>query len=97
VSPKRTESLVDPLLEWYERNGRHGLPWREPERSAFELLIAEMLLQKTRAAVSAAYVPLIARYPTPEAFATAPVDGIEDRISSLGPTKRAGYIRRCSG
>ena len=61
MSPRQTESLLDPLLEWYEMNGRHDLPWREPERSAFQLLIAEILLRKTRAeAVTGAYVPLMA-------------------------------------
>jgi len=98
MSPRQTESFLDPLLEWYEMNGRHDLPWREPERSAFQLLIAEILLQKTRAeAVTGAYVPLMARYPTPEAFVSAPIDEIEGRISSLGLSKRAAYIRRCSG
>jgi len=25
------------LLEWYDENGRHDLPWRKEERSAFEV------------------------------------------------------------
>jgi len=85
MSPRQTESLLDPLLEWYEMNGRHDLPWREPERSAFQLLIAEILLQKTRAeAVTGAYVPLMARYPTPEAFVSAPIDEIEGGFRRSG-------------
>ena len=54
-------AFVDPLLAWYERNGRHDLPWREPERTPFELLLAEILLQRTTAeAVAGAYRPFAA-------------------------------------
>jgi len=98
MSPGLPGTLIGTLLDWYDENGRHSFPWREPDRSAFEILIAEILLQKTTAtAVSGAYVPLIARYPTPESFVAAPSDEIEDRISSLGLSKRTEYIQRCSG
>lgn len=96
--PSSRQSLVDPLLDWYGERGRHELPWRAPERSPYELLIAEILLQRTTAAaVSGAYVPFIARYPTPETVVAAPSDELEDRIEPLGLSKRAEYIERCSG
>lgn len=92
------QSFVDSLLEWYEDHGRHDLPWRETGRSAFELLIAEILLQRTTAAaVSGSYPPFVARYPTPEAVVAAPSDEIEERIAPLGLSKRAAYIERSSG
>ena len=88
-------SFVEPLLAWNEENGRHGLPWREPDRSAFEILVAEILLQRTNAAaVSGAYIPFVARYPSPEAVAAARPDEIERRISRLGLAKRAEFIQR---
>ena len=77
MSPGLPGTLIGTLLDWYDENGRHSFPWREPDRSAFEILIAEILLQKTTAtAVSGAYVPLIARYPTPESIVAAPSDEI---------------------
>lgn len=89
--------FVDPLLAWYERNGRHDLPWREPDRTPFEILLAEILLQRTTAeAVAGAYVPLVARFPGPEVVAAAPSDEIEARIEPLGLVKRAAYVRRCA-
>ena len=93
LNPQR--SFVGPLLAWYEENGRHGLPWREHDRSAFEILVAEILLQRTNAAaVSGAYVPFVARYPSPETVVAARADAIERGVSRLGLAKRAEFIQR---
>ncbi|WP_336000498.1 A/G-specific adenine glycosylase [Halorientalis halophila] len=94
----RRDGLQEQLLEWYEANGRHDLPWREERRSAFEVLIAEVLLQRTTAtAVAGAYVPVVSRYPSPEAVVAAPSGEIRDRIAPLGLSKRAAYLERISG
>lgn len=93
--PQRT--FVDPLLAWHEENGRHRLPWRERDRTAFEILVAEILLQRTTAtAVTGAYLPFAARYPAPEAVVAAAADEIEERIAPLGLVKRAEFIEQCS-
>jgi len=90
-------SFVGPLLSWHEANGRHLLPWREPDRSAFDILLAEILLQRTTAAsVAGAYLPIVARYPSPEAVVASRPSAIERRISPLGLAKRAEFIHRCS-
>jgi len=95
LNPQRT--LVEPLLDWHEKNGRHYLPWRAPGRPAFEILVAEILLQRTTAdAVSGAYAPFVARYASPEAVAAAPSDSVEKRIEPLGLVKRAEFIQQCS-
>ena len=88
-------SFVGPLLAWHEENGRHEFPWREPDRSAFEILVAEILLQRTNAtAVSGAYIPFVARYSSTETVVAARTDAIERRIASLGLAKRAEFIQR---
>lgn len=93
LSPQR--SFVGPLLAWHGENGRHELPWREPDRSPFEVLVAEILLQRTTAAaVSGAYIPFVVRYPSPGTVAAARLDEIRRRISRLGLEKRAGFIHR---
>lgn len=98
LMPSSSRPLTGPLLRWYGKHGRHGLPWRAADRSPFELLVAEILLQRTTAAaVSGAYVPFVTRYPTPEAVVAAPSGEIEDRIAPLGLSKRARFIERCSG
>src|SRR5258706_8812100 len=37
------------LLSWFERNGR-SFPWRDPGRTPYEVVVAEILLQRTTAA-----------------------------------------------
>jgi A/G-specific adenine glycosylase len=94
-NPQR--SFVRPLLAWHEANGRHQLTWRKPDRSAFEILVAEILLQRTTAAsVSRAYLPMIARYPSPEAVVAARPEAIERQIAPLRLTKRAAFLYRSS-
>jgi len=89
--------FVRPLLDWHRENGRHSLPWREDSRSPFEILTAEILLQRTTAtAVAGVYVSFVAQYPTPECVVAAPSDALTKRIAPLGLTKRARYIERCS-
>lgn len=89
--------FVFTLLDWHRENGRHGLPWREPGRTPFEILIAEVLLQRTTAsAVAGGYVPFVTRYPTPECVVAAGSDDLADSIAPLGLTKRAEYLDRCS-
>lgn len=90
-------AFVEPLLTWWTSNGRDELPWRESDRTAFHLLVAEILLQRTTAtAVADAYRPFVARYPTPEAVTTAPTEDIEQRIDRLGLVKRAEFIERAA-
>ena len=52
------------LLSWFTPNGR-SFPWREPGRTPYEVIVAEMLLQRTTAAgVARAYSGFVERYPS---------------------------------
>ncbi len=67
--PQRIAWLRERLLCWFEHHGR-SFPWREPVRSSYELVVAEILLQRTIAAgVARAFPGLFARYPTWAAMA----------------------------
>lgn len=90
-------AFVGPLLTWWTSNGRDELPWRDSERTAFQVLVAEILLQRTTAkAVAGVYRPFVARYPTPEVVVAAPTEDIERRIDRLGLLKRAESIERAA-
>lgn len=39
----------DKLLFWFRINGRHHFPWRKEGLSSYEIIIAEILLQRTKA------------------------------------------------
>lgn len=46
------------LQQWYKDNGRHSLPWRK-NRSTWSILLAEVLLRRTRADTVARVYPII--------------------------------------
>jgi A/G-specific adenine glycosylase len=48
------------LLSWFAREGR-TFPWREPGRTPYEVIVAEILLQRTTAAGVAQAAPLLVR------------------------------------
>ena len=90
-------AFVEPLFVWWTSNGRNGLPWRESDRTAFQVLVAEILLQRTTAtAVAGVYRPFVARYPTAEAVVAAPTEDIERLIGRLGLVKRAEFVERAA-
>jgi len=74
----------DRLLRWFKGNSRE-FPWREKTRTPFQILIAEMLLRKTRAEnVVEVYRSLIRDYPNPKALAGADTRTLEKTLRPLG-------------
>ena len=72
------------LLSWFARDGR-SFPWREPGRTPYEVVVAEILLQRTTAAgVVRAYSGFIERYPSWATLAQTPLDGLENALRPLG-------------
>src|SRR2546421_3751762 len=72
------------LLFWFKQSGR-SFPWRDPERTSYEVVVAEILLQRTTAVgVARAYPGFIGRYPSWETLAQAPLNGLEDALRPLG-------------
>ena len=76
--------LRERLLSWFEQHGR-SFPWRQPAMSSYDLVVAELLLQRTTAAqVARAFPGFIARYPTWEAMADAPLAELQEALRPLG-------------
>src|SRR2546421_7440949 len=72
------------LLSWFKQSGR-SFPWRDPERTPYEVVVAEILLQRTTAVgVARAYAGFVERYPSWDALAQAPLEGLENPIRPLG-------------
>jgi A/G-specific adenine glycosylase len=89
-----TVLLVDvgALLDWYERV-RRPLPWRFT-RDPYALLVSEVMLQQTQAPrVVPFYERWLARWPTAEALAEAPVRDVLALWSGLGYNRRALALR----
>jgi len=72
------------LLCWFARNGR-SFPWREPGRTPYEVVVAEILLQRTTAAgVARAYRLFVDRYPSWASLEHAQLEDIENALRPLG-------------
>jgi A/G-specific adenine glycosylase len=72
------------LLSWFTRNGR-SFPWGESGRSPYEIVVAEILLQRTTAAgVARAYPGFVERYPSWDTLERAPLEGLESALRPLG-------------
>src|SRR5262249_16213097 len=81
------------LLNWGRRNVAHS-PWRS-ETDSFHALIAEILLQRTRAEqVVPVFTAFKRRFPRPIDLATASEESILRVIASLGLRWRARYLRQ---
>ena len=87
ISPeavKRISWLRRRLLSWFARDGR-SFPWREPGRVPYEVVVAEILLQRTTATgVARAYAGFVDRYPSWASLAQAPLEDLENALRPLG-------------
>ena len=92
------------LLTWFRRHGRR-FPWRKSGLSLYRLIVPELLLQRTRAEVVAAFLPaFLEKYPNWPALAQAteeelgaylrPLGLWRRRAASLGALARAMSVRR---
>lgn len=87
------KSITVPLLEWYEANGRN-YPWRT-SRDPYEVLIAEIMLQRTRAdQVLPVYLSFIKKLPTVKKLNKASLEEIREYFDSLGLMWRAKLVKR---
>jgi A/G-specific adenine glycosylase len=81
---KRIPWMRRRLLCWFARNGR-SFPWREAGITPYEVIVAEILLQRTTAAgVARAYLGFLKRYPSWIAIAQAPLADLENALRPLG-------------
>lgn len=72
------------LLSWYLINGR-VFPWRKPGLSKYKLIIAEVLLQRTKAeTISKFYDGFILKFPSWRSLVDAGPDRIGDYLKPVG-------------
>jgi A/G-specific adenine glycosylase len=62
------------ILNWYEKNGRHSLPWRE-KQTPYHVWISEIFLQQTQVSRVINYFENVTkRFPDIESFAKTDYD-----------------------
>ena len=84
------------LLSWWERHGRHDLPWRATT-DPWAVLVSELMLQQTQVPrVVPRYHAFLERFPTPAACAAAPLGDVVRAWEGLGYNRRAVNLHRCA-
>jgi A/G-specific adenine glycosylase len=91
-----SESFADRLLRWYDRHGRHDLPWHT-DRTPYRVWVSEIMLQQTQVAtVIPYYHAFMARFPDVATLAHAPVDDVLSHWSGLGYYARARNLQKAA-
>jgi A/G-specific adenine glycosylase len=88
---------VDSLLvAWFERHGRHDLPWRQT-RDPYAILVSEVMLQQTQVPrVIPRYLAWLERWPSAHALAAASRADVIREWQGLGYNRRAVNLHRAA-
>ncbi len=93
VTPKHNQFAAQ-LLTWYGANKR-DLPWRRLGHDPYAVWVSEIMLQQTTvAAVIPFYERWMARFPTVQSLADAPLDDVLKHWAGLGYYARARNLHR---
>jgi A/G-specific adenine glycosylase len=88
LSSKKIAHFRGALLDWYANYGRI-FPWREKTASIYEVIIAEVLLQRTRAeTIAGFYQDFIKKYPSWEVLANACENELANFLRPIGLWRR---------
>ncbi|PWG60993.1 A/G-specific adenine glycosylase [Sediminicurvatus halobius] len=84
------------VLAWFERHGRHDLPWQHPA-TPYRVWVSEVMLQQTQVATVLPYFErFMARFPDVASLAAAPVDEVLALWAGLGYYARARNLHRAA-
>lgn len=83
------------LIIWYEKHGRHELPWRKT-KDIYHVYLSEVMLQQTQVSrVEEHYYPhFLKKYPTIQSLANATLDEVLSDWSGLGYYSRARNLHK---
>lgn len=81
------------LQHWW-MSGRRDFPWRH-SAGPYRILVAEMMLRRTRARqVAAVYTAFVERFPSPAVLAAASEASVQEALRPLGLTWRVPAFRQ---
>src|SRR3989304_5125567 len=84
------------IYGYYQRHGRHALPWRK-NMTTYKVLVSEIMLQQTQVErVIEKYKSFIRKFPNFKALAQAPQSEVLKEWSGLGYNRRALNLKRCA-
>ena len=90
------EGFAGAVLAWFDRHGRHDLPWQHPA-TPYRVWISEVMLQQTQVATVIPYFErFMARFPDVETLAAADRDEVLSHWAGLGYYARARNLHDCA-
>ena len=88
-------SFANKVLSWYERYGRHNLPWQKQD--AYRVWLSEIMLQQTQVTtVIPYYQNFLERFPDIKTLADASVDDVLQYWQGLGYYARARNLHKAA-
>ena len=89
-------SFAQKVIAWQGKHGRHHLPWQHA-RSPYSVWLSEVMLQQTQVTTVLHFYPkFLAKFPTVEALASAPLDDVLALWSGMGYYTRARNLHRAA-
>lgn len=82
------------LLRWYDRYGRHDLPWQR-HQTPYAVWVSEIMLQQTQVSTVIPYFErFMSSFPSIKRLAESPLDAILAHWSGLGYYARARHLHQ---
>ncbi|WP_240930398.1 A/G-specific adenine glycosylase [Isoptericola sp. BMS4] len=95
-APETTDELVERVTDWFSGAAR-DLPWRRPDRTPWQVLVSEVMLQQTPVVrVEPVWREWMRRWPAPADLATAPTAEVLRAWDRLGYPRRALRLADCA-
>ena len=88
--------FAERVLAWFDRHGRHDLPWQRPA-TPYRVWLSEIMLQQTRVETVRPYFErFVQRFPELPALAAAELDEVLSQWAGLGYYARARNLHRAA-
>ncbi|RAU46613.1 MULTISPECIES: A/G-specific adenine glycosylase [unclassified Pseudomonas] len=90
------EQFSSAVLDWYDRHGRHDLPWQH-DITPYRVWVSEIMLQQTQVSTVLGYFDrFMDALPTVQALAEAPEDEVLHLWTGLGYYTRARNLQKAA-
>lgn len=84
------------VLDWFDDHGRKHLPWQQ-HQTPYRVWVSEIMLQQTQVATVVDYFDrFMARFPSVDALAAAPLDDVLHLWTGLGYYARARNLHKAA-
>lgn len=101
MDEKTRKEFCQTVWDFYHSQGRHDLPWCQPEASSefdpYKIMLSEIMLQQTQVArVIQKYCEFLQLFPTIQVLAEAELGDVLRSWSGLGYNRRAKFLHQAA-